>query len=137
MKFASICALTVLSSVNAWSGPAHLLTSRIAEEILKKENPQVIENIKIILASLKESDPDIVVEGDHPFTECTTFADNIKYHGGMFQQAWHFKDQPYLDEGGTIDDYTFKFPNYHIIDAINGIRDWFNQVGDYANNHYV
>ena len=62
MKFPTICAFTVLGAVNAWSGPAHLLTARIAEEILKKENPEVIDNVKTILSSLQKSDPDLVVE---------------------------------------------------------------------------
>jgi hypothetical protein len=41
MKFFTIIA--ALTSVKAWSGPAHLLTARIAEEILKVESPEKIE----------------------------------------------------------------------------------------------
>jgi hypothetical protein len=44
MKLSAILLLTHLSSsVDAWSGPAHLLTARIAEEVLRKENPEKIE----------------------------------------------------------------------------------------------
>jgi len=40
MKFTAIVSSVLLSSVvQAWSGPAHLLTARVAEEILKKESP--------------------------------------------------------------------------------------------------
>lgn len=55
----------------------------------------------------------------------------------MFQQSWHFKDQPYLDEGGSLDDFSFKYAEFNIVGAINGIRDWFNQDNSYATNHYV
>lgn len=41
----------------------------------------------------------------HPFTECATFADDIKATGYSFQSNWHFIDQPYLPDGGTIADY--------------------------------
>jgi len=55
----------------------------------------------------------------------------------MFQQSWHFKDQPYLDEGGSLDDFSFKYAEFNIVGAINGIKDWFNQDNSYATNHYV
>jgi S1/P1 Nuclease len=32
----------------------------------------------------------------NPFTECATFADEIK-SDFKFQSGWHFIDQPYLD----------------------------------------
>jgi hypothetical protein len=44
-------------------------------------------------------------EGAHPFTECATFADDIKSLGYSFQSNWHFIDQPYLADGGSISDY--------------------------------
>ena len=48
----------------------------------------------------------IVHERDHPFTECATFADDIKETWGDWQTPWHFINQPYLDEPGTtIDDF--------------------------------
>ena len=42
----------------------------------------------------------------------------------MFQSDWHFKDQPYLDQGGSLDDFTFEYAKYNIVDAMNGIRDF-------------
>ena len=50
----------------------------------------------------------IVNEKDHAFTECATFADDIKKTFGAFQNNWHFINQPYLDEEGTtLDDFDF------------------------------
>ena len=52
-------------------------------------------------------------EGDHPFTECATFADNIKGQGYSFQSDWHFIDQPYFADGGSFEDY----PDFHMSDT--------------------
>lgn len=50
------------------------------------------------------------LEGQYPFVECATFADEIKAKGGSWQSGWHFIDTPNLDEGGSISDYPgFKF----------------------------
>jgi len=35
----------------------------------------------------------------HPFVECATFADDIKYHGGEWQSDFHFVDNPFVSEG--------------------------------------
>ena len=52
--------------------------------------------------------PDLVEEKNHPFSECATFADNIKGEGYSFQAGWHFINLPYLDEPGTsLDDFSF------------------------------
>ena len=51
-----------------------------------------------ILAPLAKNHPDLIKsEGDHPFTECATFADEIKDEDMNWQSPWHFVDQPYLD----------------------------------------
>lgn len=89
--------MTLLASVNAWSGPGHLLTARVAYETLLRKSPSTISKVEQILSHLHKSNPELVVEDKHPFVECATFADNIKYHGGGWQSDWHFVDQPYLD----------------------------------------
>ena len=70
-------------------------------------------------------------EGDHPFVECATFADEIKGKGGRYQSPWHFVDQPYLDQGGSIDDFNFTMAAHNITDAIDSIVDWFNKAPGY------
>lgn len=52
------------------------------------------------LSYLRESHPKITAaEGEHPFTECATFADTIKGKGFNWQSNWHFIDQPIYAEG--------------------------------------
>ena len=72
---------------------------------------------------LKEIHPDITKsEKDHPFTECATFADEIKGEGMNWQSNWHFVDRPYLDQGGTIDDYPdFKPEDVKVYEALDSL----------------
>lgn len=146
MKFGEItlALAAIMDGADAWSGPAHLLTARVAYETLLQRNPTKINQVEAVLAALKRPDqcPDnvaaLIVEGQHPMVECATFADNIKYHGGGFQAQWHFRDRPYLDHGGKIADY----PAYHnaprdIIGAVNGIRNWFNHTPAATDDFYV
>jgi len=42
-------------------------------------------------------------EGDHPFVECATFADDWKYHGEAWQSDYHFKTLPWVEEGSPSD----------------------------------
>ncbi len=71
-------------------------------------------------------------EGEHPFVECATFADEIKGRGMYWQAGWHFVDQPYLDDGGTVDDYpNFDFDMHNVKRAIPAPVDWITEQGDY------
>jgi len=50
------------------------------------------------LTYLKKSNPDWTDgEGDYPFVECSTMADEIKRKGGDYQKSWHFINRPILD----------------------------------------
>lgn len=62
-------------------------------------------------------------ERDHPFTECATFADDIKGKEGGFQTPWHFINQPYLDEEGTtVDDFPeFQPPEVNVVEALDNL----------------
>ena len=66
------------------------------------------------------SDPTLTKdEGSHPFTECATFADDIKGEGYSAQSDWHFIDQPYLDEPDTtLDDFEFEPSDVDVVDAL-------------------
>lgn len=37
-------------------------------------------------------------EREHPFVECSTFADEIKEQGFDDQSHWHFVDKPFYDK---------------------------------------
>jgi len=81
MKFITSAILALSSTVSAWSGPAHLMTARVAQEVLEKRSPATIGKVEAILSVLKDNGFP-VREDKHAFTECVTFADDIKYHGG-------------------------------------------------------
>ena len=77
--------LVLATTANAWWGKGHLLVARVAYDILQKDAPEIIANVDEVLAFLEKSDPSWTVkEGDHPFVECVTFADDIKNKGGMY-----------------------------------------------------
>ena len=59
--------------------------ANIAQNQLLANSPESLNYALDLLAYLRDADPDLCYEdGDHPFVECATFADDIKYHGG----AW-------------------------------------------------
>jgi hypothetical protein len=128
MKFASLVAIASLINVsNAWWGTGHLLVARVAHDILEAQSPSTLANVNSILAYLKKSDPSWTSkEGDHPMVECTTFADDIKFKGGAYQNNWHFIDTPFLDEGGSISDFNFTMDAHNVTEAMNSIVSWFN-----------
>jgi len=68
--------------------------------------------------------------------ECATFADDIKGKGGRWQSSWHFIDQPYLDQGGTIADYPEFVPDTHnITEATSAIVSWFKKAPGYKETY--
>jgi len=89
------------------------------------------------LYTLKESHPSLITrEVNHPFTEAATFADDIK-STYSFQAGWHFIDQPYLDKGGSLSDYTFKYDTYDIVGALENLTNWLTNTGsDYKSSYY-
>jgi hypothetical protein len=131
MRFFSSIAL--ISSAQAWFGTGHLLTARVAYEILSKDSPSTITAIEDLLKPLKESDPSWTPsEGNHPMVECATFADEIKGKGGVWQSGWHFVDTPYLDEGDDISQYPdFKFEEHNATNVIQELAGVFKGTEGY------
>ena len=127
MKFVSIVA-ALAGVTNAWFDTGHLLVARIGYEILEQEAADKLQQAQNILHELKVNDPSAVSkEGSHPFVECAPWADSFKYHGGFYQKGWHFIDQPFLDEGGTIKDYPqFQGDTHNATEALKGIMAWMN-----------
>lgn len=80
--------IALISSTNAWWGKGHLLVARIAYDLLNEGSegsPDTIVNVDEQLSYLEHSDPVYTKkEGDYPFVECTTFADDIKNSGGSY-----------------------------------------------------
>ena len=124
----------LLDQTNGWWGNGHLLTSRVAFEILQKDSPDTVTQVENILKVLKVSDPSWTKSEDtHPMIECVTFADDIKHKGGAYQSGWHFIDTPFLDEGGDISDYDFTFDAHNVTEAITAIGSWINKDDGYTN----
>lgn len=124
MRFAIIAA-ALAGTTNAWFGTGHLLVARVARNLLETEAPEQLAKAEQILSTLDKYDEKLTKnEGKHVFVECATFADDFKYHGGYYQKGWHFIDQPYLDEGGKLDDFDFEKDTHNITEAINGLVGW-------------
>lgn len=68
-------------------------------------------------------------ENLHPLTECAAFADEIKAKGYSFQSNWHFVDQPYLDKGGSLSDFSFVPDTVQVVDALQNLSDWLSGNG--------
>ena len=91
-----------------------------------------------MLSVLKSTDPDIVTHEDqHPFIESATFADDIKYHGGMWQQAYHFKDIPWY-ETGEASDYPDPTTPRNLTVGLTNIVAWLSgKQGDKYKDSYI
>jgi hypothetical protein len=132
-SFSQTVAITALmDQTNGWWGNGHLLTSRVAFEVLSESSPDTITQFETILAVLKKSDPSWTPSEDkHPMVECVTFADDIKHKGGAYQSGWHFIDTPFLDEGGDISDYDFTYDTHNVTEAITAISQWVDKADGY------
>ena len=88
---------------------------------------------------LHDSHPQMIVNEDaHAFTECATFADDIKDTFGAYQYGWHFIDQPYLDEQGTsIDDFDFSQPTEDVVHALTDFTLFMKGEKDKTNSIYI
>lgn len=124
----SIAALT--GAANAFWGTGHLLVSRHAQAILEAENPAAFNWALDMLTTLREDDPVLVTEENkHPFTECATFADDIKGKGFWWQSDWHFIDLPYFSQGNDISDYpNYKMSTRDVVQALGSLTDWIKGV---------
>jgi len=75
----------LIGAASAYSVNGHMAVANIAQDLLTTNNPAVLAAAVAELRPLQEFDPDLVYrENMYPFIECSTFADDIKYHGG----AW-------------------------------------------------
>jgi len=136
--FAATLALFACQ-VSAFWGKGHLLVAREAEQILSKESPEVFTKALADLHELAQSHPDMIVnEKDHAFTECATFADDIKATFGRFQKNWHFINIPYLDEPGTtIDDFDFKEPSVDVVKALTDFTEFLKNENNTETSPYI
>ena len=99
-----LAALT--SSAMCWWNDGHIMVARIAYDVLKKNNPSVLNQAQSLLDVLTVKNPSLITsEGDYSFVESATFADDIKPRGFKWQDPWHFVDYPYFDQGGDMETF--------------------------------
>jgi hypothetical protein len=59
--------------------------AKIGYDVLAKSHPTILKQANDLLAVYGHANPSKVPnEGDYPFVECATFADEIKYNGGSW-----------------------------------------------------
>ena len=90
------------------------------------------------LSYLEASNPSITGSEDaHPFTECATFADEIKSKYS-YQADWHFIDQPYFSDGGSEADFPdFKMSSTDVIDALTDLTAFLKGETVSASSPYI
>ena len=110
----------------------------MAESILESEAPNSLNFALTELNSLIVNNATLTKdEENHPFTECATFADDIKGEGYSFQSDWHFIDQPYLlEEGTSLSDFDYAMADVDVHQALEALTAWLKDEGDYALSTY-
>lgn len=83
---------------NAWSINGHMIVANVAQNVLQASDVNSWNAANTLLSYLKAYDPTLTSHEDqHPFIECSTFADDIKYNGGAWQSDFHYVDETYVD----------------------------------------
>lgn len=83
-----------------------------------------------MLSYLEAYDPELTYrEVDHPFVECSTFADDIKYHGGAWQSDFHFEDKIFQDKN---DDgvYNYDYNKHNMTYGCANLIQWLSVADD-------
>ena len=112
-----------------------ILVARIAENILESEAPNSLAAANTELAILAGNSL-MSDEGDHPFTECATFADDIKGEGYSFQSGWHYIDQPLMLDDSELSDSNFVMDDEDILHALIILNEWLLDSGPYKETSY-
>lgn len=111
--------------------------ARRAQELLEQTNPAALQAALEVLKPLKMNYPELTTdEGEHPFTECAQFADNIKLLGYTWQSNWHFINYPYYSEGGDPSSYKFTQPAEDLVQCLDALTGMLTNTGDYENTVY-
>jgi hypothetical protein len=73
--------LLLACTVLGWNSETHLLTARIAYDILSKENPSALQAAEDLLDKFSDYSS-AKHEDKYKFVECVTWPDDIKRIGG-------------------------------------------------------
>jgi hypothetical protein len=98
--------------------------ANVAQNLLLANDVSTWNAANAMLQSLRDYDPVLTSHEDmHPFVECATFADDIKYNGGAWQSDFHFVDVAYIVEG-QASDYNIVPKKHYLTQGIQNISDW-------------
>ena len=126
-----------ISVAQAWSINGHMMVANIAQNLLEDRSPDSLKAANKMLTYLAKHDSSFVVhEGDHAFVETATFADDMKYHGEMWQSDFHFTNLPWVEEGKESD-YKIKSSPRNITVGLHDITAWLSGKGgsDYKDGY--
>ena len=133
-----IASLALIANVaQAWSINGHLMVANIAQNLLEDRAPDALKKANKMLTYLANYNSTFVVhEGDHAFVETATFADDMKYHGEMWQSDFHFKTIAWIEEGEESD-YKLKTSPRNISVGLHDIASWLSGKGgsDYKDGY--
>lgn len=131
MQKALISGLALLlTAVNAWSINGHLFLTDIAQNRLIEKSPDSWDQANNVLQALRDYNASLTYhEEDHSFVECSTFADDIKYHGGAWQSDFHFEARLWTPPGddGT---YTQELKKHNMTYGMEALVQWLSSADD-------
>lgn len=135
--FLLVVTAFMISAAQAWSINGHLMVANIAQNLLEDQAPDSLKAAQKMLTYLTKYNSTFTVhEGDHAFVETATFADDMKYHGEMWQSDFHFKTIPWIEEGKESD-YKIKTSPRNISIGLHDITEWLSGKGgsDYKDGY--
>lgn len=134
----SVIFLALVGTIKAWSINGHLFVANIAQNLLEQYAPDSLEAANELLDILKASDPELTYHEDqHSFVECSTFADDIKYHGGAWQSDYHFMQNYWVTEGSP-EDYDLPHKTRNLTIGLHNLVEWLSQKqGDDYLDSYI
>ena len=112
---------SITNRVKSWSINGHLFVANIAQDLLQQNSPAAFNQALTTLNYLTVYNATLTIgEGNYPYVECATFADDIKYHGGAWQSDFHFVDNPFVADG-KASDYKIPTANHNLTYGIEMI----------------
>ena len=115
-----------------------ILVANIAQNLLEENAPEALDSANQMLTYLADSYPDMTTHEDmHAFVECATFADDLKYHGEMWQSDFHFVKYWNIEEGSESD-YDIDTCVRNLTIGLSDITEWLSgKGGDDYKDHYM
>lgn len=136
--FTIVLAALLCSAASAWSINGHLIVANVALNVLEDKAPASLKAANKMLTHLAAyNDTFTTHEKDHAFVETATFADDMKYHGEMWQSDFHFKKIAWIEEGKESD-YDIQSSPRNISVGLDDITSWLSgKRGDDYKDGYM